>query len=314
MKVFLAGASGAVGRRLTPMLTAAGHEVTGTSTTPDGARRVGALGARGVVLDALDPEQVKDAVATARPEVVISMLTGLAGMDANPRRFDEQFTLTNRLRTAGTSHLLEAARSVGSGRVIVQSFTGWTNPRTSDEPATEDEGLDANPGRESARTLAAIAEQERMVTSAPGIDGLALRFGLLYGPGTGLEPGGDMAAAVASRKLPVVGAGTGRSSFVHVDDAARATALAVTRGAPGVYNIVDDEPVAVRDWIPELAAALGAKPPRHIPAWLARPLLGQTGMNLMVRNRGSSNAKAKSQLGWQPAYPDVHVGFRTGLT
>jgi nucleoside-diphosphate-sugar epimerase len=292
MKVFLAGASGAVGRRLTPMLTAAGHEVTGTSTTPDGARRVGALGARGVVLDALDPEQVKDAVATARPEVVISMLTGLAGMDANPRRFDEQFTLTNRLRTAGTSHLLEAARSVGSGRVIVQSFTGWTNPRTSDEPATEDEGLDANPGRESARTLAAIAEQERMVTSAPGIDGLALRFGLLYGPGTGLEPGGDMAAAVASRKLPVVGAGTGRSSFVHVDD----------------------EPVAVRDWIPELAAALGAKPPRHIPAWLARPLLGQTGMNLMVRNRGSSNAKAKSQLGWQPAYPDVHVGFRTGLT
>lgn len=312
MKILLAGASGAVGRRLTPMLVAGGHDVTGTSTTAAGARRVQDLGGRGRILDALDAASVDEVVTATRPEVIISMLTSLAGVTLSPRRFDAQFAVTNRLRTEGTRHLLEAGRSVGTRRLVVQSYTGWTNPRTSSIPATEDEGLDDLPARQSRRTRAAIAEQERLVTEAEGIEGIALRFGLLYGPGTALAPGGEMAIALAGRRLPVVGPGTAQWSFVHVDDAAAATTLALRHGRAGVYNVVDDVPLFVREWLPSLADALGAPQPRHLPTWLARPLIGEMGIVLMLRSRGSDNARARRELGWEPAHPDARVGFRLG--
>jgi nucleoside-diphosphate-sugar epimerase len=313
MKVFIAGASGAVGRRLAPLLVAEGHQVTGSTTSPSRLPLLESLGLRPVVMDGLDPASVKAAVAEAEPEVVVSELTGLAGAKANLRRFDEQFELTNRLRTEGTAHLVAAAQAVGSRRFVAQSFTGWTNPRSGTGAATEDEGLDPDPARPARRTLAAIAELERLVTTSPVLEGLVLRYGLLYGPGNAISRDGDMGRLVARRGLPIVGRGTGQWSFVHVDDAAAGTALAVRRGAPGLYNIVDDHPAPITEWLPVLAQELGAKPPRHIPAWLARPLIGPAGMAMMLTMRGSSNAKARRELGWTPVYPDWRQGFHDGL-
>jgi nucleoside-diphosphate-sugar epimerase len=312
MRIFLAGATGAVGRRLLPMLIAAGHQVVGTTRSPQRARALEAAGAQAVELNALHPPAVLAVVTDARPDVVVHELTALAG-PANLRKFDDWFAETNRLRTEGTDNLLAGARAAGARRFIAQSYAGWPSGRTGSAVKTEEDPLDSHPIAASRLSLAAIAQLESVVTEADDLAGVVLRYGNLYGPGTALGFDGELLEMVRRRRLPIVGAGTGIWSHVHVDDAAAATLLALDHGAPGVYNIVDDEPAPVSEWLPELAEAIGAKPPRHIPAWLARPLLGEQGIVMMTATRGSANAKAKRELDWKPRYSSWRQGFRTGL-
>jgi nucleoside-diphosphate-sugar epimerase len=312
MQIFLAGATGALGRRLVPMLVEAGHQVVGTTRRAGKAADLAAAGAEPVVMDGLDADSVTRAVAAAHPDVVVHQLTSLANA-GNPKKFDEEFAETNRLRTAGTDHLLAAARAAGAKRFIAQSFTGWPNERTGGPVKNESDPLDRHPTANSRQTLAAIAYLENTVRAASGIDGLVLRYGAFYGPGTGLTPGGAVFEMVRKRRLPVVGGGTGIWSLIHIDDAASATVRAVERGDPGIYNIVDDEPAPVSEWLPHLARTTGAKPPMRLPAWLVRPAVGEHGVSLMTQVRGSSNVKAKRELGWQPAYPSWREGFRSGL-
>jgi nucleoside-diphosphate-sugar epimerase len=313
MRIFLAGATGAIGRRLVPLLIQAGHDVVGTTREPQRARALEAAGARAVILDALDRDAVMAAVAGAEPDVVVHELTALSG-PANLRRFDEYFAQTNRLRTRGTDDLIAAAQAAGVPRLVAQSYTGWPNQRSGSLVKTEEDPLDPSPTAASRQSLAAIEHLESAVTGTPGLDGVVLRYGSLYGPGTALGAGGELLEMVRRRRLPIVGGGTGVWSHVHIDDAATATLLAVEGGAPGVYNIVDDEPAPASEWLPELAAAIGAKPPRRVPAWLVRPLMGEHGVSLMTQVRGSSNAKAKRELGWRLRYPSWREGFRTGLS
>jgi nucleoside-diphosphate-sugar epimerase len=312
MRIFLAGATGALGRRLVPALTSRGHTVVGSTRSAAKAGALRDLGAEPVVLDALDRAAVRAAVAAAKPDAIVHQLTALTG-HADLRRFDRMFAETNRLRTEGTDHLLAAAQDAGVHRFVAQSFTGWTNERTGGPVKTEDDPLDPHPAAASRQTLAAMRELESAVPAAPGLAGIVLRYGIFYGPGTGLGTGGDMLELVRKRRLPVVGGGAGVWSFVHIDDAAQATVLAVESDPTGLYNVVDDEPAPVRDWLPYLAGAIGAKPPRRVPAWLVRPLLGEHGVSVMTAIRGSSNARAKRDLGWTPAYPSWRQGFRTGL-
>lgn len=300
MRVFLAGATGALGRRLLPQLIEAGFDVTGTTRSPDKLGALEAAGAHGVVMNGLDEASVNNAVAGARPDVVIHQLTALSKLGGNPRKFDEDFAETNKLRIQGTDLLLAAARAAGAKRFIAQSYAGWPNERTGSRVKDENDPLDPAPTAASARTVEAIRHLEEVVTGAPDLDGLALRYGSLYGPGTGLGTGGNLLAMVAKRKFPVVGGGTGVWSFCHIDDAATATVAAVAHGGPGVYIVADDEPAPVSEWLPYLTASIGAKPPMRLPAWIATPLLGEHGMSLMTQVRGSSNAKAKAELGWQP--------------
>ncbi|WP_448810510.1 NAD-dependent epimerase/dehydratase family protein [Agromyces bauzanensis] len=310
MRVFIAGATGAVGSRLVPLLVAAGHEVVGTSRSRERLGELERAGATGVVMDGLDAASVRTAVLEARPDVIVHQLTALSGIAADLKHFDDGFAVTNELRTRGTDHLLAAAAEAGVGRFIAQSFTGWPNERSGGPVKTEEDPLDPSPTAATRRSLAAIRYVEEAAT---GVGGLALRYGGLYGPGNVIGRGGVMLEMVKAGKLPLVGGGTGVWSFCHIDDAASATAAAVTRGAPGRYNIVDDDPAPVSEWLPELARIVGAKPPRHVPAWLARPLIGENGVSLMTKTRGSSNAKAKRELGWQPRYASWREGFRTGL-
>jgi nucleoside-diphosphate-sugar epimerase len=264
-------------------------------------------------MDGLDRDSVLDAVEEVKPDVIIHELTSLSG-PLDLKHFDRTFALTNRLRTEGTDHLLEAARRHDVGRVIAQSFTGWTNPRSGGGLADESTPLDPSPAKESRETLAAIRHVEEAVAGATDLEGVVLRYGGLYGPGTGIARGEDgMAEMVRGRKFPIVGSGAGSWSLVHVQDAAVATVAAVERGRPGLYNVVDDEPAPISDWLPTLADALGAKPPRHLPVWLARPLIGEHGVNMMTATRGSSNAKAKAELGWTLRYPTWREGFASGL-
>ena len=310
MRVFIAGATGAVGSRLVPLLVAEGHEVVATSRSAERLGDIEAAGAKGVVMDGLDAASVRTAVLDARPEVIVHELTGLGGVAPDLKHFDEGFAATNALRTAGTDHLLAAAREAGVGRFIAQSYTGWPNERTGGPVKTEEDPIDPTPTAASRETLAAIRHVEQATTDAGG---LVLRYGGLYGPGNAIGTGGELLEMVQAGKLPLVGGGTGVWSFVHVEDAASATALAVTRGGPGLYNIVDDDPAQVSEWLPELASIIGAKPPMHVPALVARPLIGEHGVSLMTKVRGSSNAKAKRELGWELRYPSWRGGFRTGL-
>ena len=313
MRVLLCGATGAIGRSLAPQLVEAGHTVVGT-TRHEG--RFGALVAQGVTparMDGLDRDSVLATVEQARPDVIVHELTALSG-GLDPKHFDRDFAVTNRLRTEATDHLLEAARRHGVGRVVAQSYTGWTNPRTGGPVADDDAGLDPDPAPEAIQSLAAIRHVEEVVGGAKDLDGLVLRYGGLYGPGTGVARGEEgLGDIIRQRKLPIVGRGTGVWSFVHVHDAAAATAAAVERGRPGIYNIVDDDPAPVAEWLPALALALGAKPPRRVPVWLARLLVGQQGINLMTASRGSSNAKSKAELGWELRYPSWREGFTSGF-
>ena len=311
MRVFLAGATGAIGRQLLPMLLAGGHEVTGSTRSPERAEQLRAAGAGAVVLDALDESAVAAAVRDAAPEAVIHQLTALP-QRIDPRRIKRDFALNDRLRGEGTRILLEAAHSTGARRFVAQSIAfayapgppgtihGESDPLLSPEDAP----------RSFRRSAGAIAELERRVGDAGG---LVLRYGYFYGPGSAISTSGSLGEDLGRRRMPVVGGGTGVWSFIHIHDAARATLAALTGGPGGIYNIVDDEPAPVAAWLPALASVLGAPPPMRIPALLARPLAGAYGVASMTRAQGASNAKARRELGWAPEYPSWRRGFAEAL-
>jgi nucleoside-diphosphate-sugar epimerase len=313
MKVFVAGATGVVGQRLVPSLVAGGHEVVGMTRSRSKTDALRALGAEPVVADGLDREAVIEAVTRAKPEAVIHQMTGLTGAKSF-KNFDKEFALTNRLRTEGLDHLIEAAQAAGARRVIAQSYGNWNYERTGTTPKSETDPLDPDPPANQRQSLEAIRRLERAVGEAEGLEGIALRFGNFYGPGTGFAlDGGDLVELVRKRRLPIVGDGAGVWSFIHVDDIATATIAALDRGKPGIYNVVDDEPAPVSQWLPDLAQAVGAKPPRHVPVWLGRLATGDVGVSMMTRIKGASNAKAKRELNWAPAYKSWRQGFRVGL-
>jgi 2-alkyl-3-oxoalkanoate reductase len=319
MKVFVAGATGALGRALVPQLVARGHAVVGMTRSASKQDLVRSLGARPVVADALDPDAVAQAVASAEPEVIVHQLTALSGkLSARDMRHPDRSsaaTMTNRLRTEATDHLLAAGRAVGARRFVAQSFAAFRWARTGGPVQTEADPLDPNPPAPPRTAQAAILYLERAVTTIEWGEGLVLRYGGFYGPGTGisLAPDAVMAAPIRKRRFPLVGDGGGIWSFIHIEDAAAATAVAVERGERGIYNVVDDDPAPVRDWAPELARALGAKPPRRVPRWLARLLAGETATVMMTEVRGASNEKAKRELGWTPRYASWRQGFARGL-
>jgi 2-alkyl-3-oxoalkanoate reductase len=317
MRIFVAGGSGAVGRRLVRLLTAAGHQVAASTRTAAKATWLRETGAEAVMLDLLDRAAVMTAVTSARPDVVIHEATALAGVH-NLKNFDREFVLTNALRTEGTQHLINAARAAGTQRFIAQSYTGWPNIPTGGRVKTEDDPFDPRPPRTMARSLQAIQQLESGVSGLQEMTGIVLRYGSLYGEGTstgfsdGGEPG-DILRLVQQRKFPIVGGGGGVWSFTHIDDATAAAQVAAEGGAGGIYNIVDDEPAEVSVWLPELARAIGAPAPYRIPAWLARPIVGEAMIAMLTTSRGSSNAKAKRTLGWRPRYATWRDGFRRGL-
>ena len=304
MRVFVAGATGALGRPLVAKLVERGHEVIGTTRSESKAQELRALGAEPVILDALDKDAVARAIRDARPDVIVHELTAIDSIPSNMRRFDRAFAATNRLRTEGTDNLLAAANGA---RIVAQSYAGWPFARTGGPVKTEDDPLDPSPPPGLRETHAAIRHVEQRVLEAGG---LVLRYGGFYGPGTSISDGGESLEMVKKRRFPVIGDGGGVWSFVHIEDAAEATAIAVERGAPGVYNIVDDEPAPVREWLPYLAEASGAKPPRHVPAWLGRIAGGEAGIAMMTEIRGASNEKAKRELGWTPRHATWREGFR----
>ena len=307
MRVFVAGANGAVGKRLVPMLVARGHRVTGTTTSERSSEAIRAMGAEPVVVDGLDAVGIGEAVAKAEPDAIIHEMTALSGTP-DFRHFDRWFALTNRLRTEGTMHLLAAAEASGVKRFVAQSFTGWSNARTGGPIKTEDDPLDPHPVKEQTETLAAIKFLERAVLDAP-LEGIVVRYGGLYGPGSSET----LADILRKRMFPVIGNGAGYVSSTHVDDAAGGTVAALERGQRGIYNIVDDDPAPSGEFIPAIADALGAPKPLRIPAWLGRLLAGDVAVTMMTEGRGSSNAKAKRELDWQPIWPTWRDGFRHGL-
>jgi nucleoside-diphosphate-sugar epimerase len=303
MRVFVTGATGALGRHLIPGLVAAGHEVTATTRTPGKVAALREAGAEAVVVDGLDRDAVIAAVQGAAPEVIMHQMTALAQM-RSLRNPDKLFAVTNELRTRGTDNLLTAAARAGTRRVIAQSYVG-VNARSGAPVKTEEDPLDSQPVPSSARTLAALKHVEKTVPNAAP-EGIVLRYGSFYGPGSSEI----LLGAVRKRQLPVVGGGTGIWSFIEVTDAAAATLAAVDRGEPGVYNVVDSDPAPVARWLPYLAEALGAKPPLRVPAWLGRPLAGEFVVAQMTSARGSSNDKARKDLGWEPRYASWREGFR----
>jgi nucleoside-diphosphate-sugar epimerase len=313
MRVFVAGSTGAIGQELLPRLQEAGHAVIALARTPEKGKALAAQGVEVVVADAFDRKGLTASITNTRPDVVIHELTALGGIALDFKKLDEQFALTNRLRTEVVDTMLAAARQAGARRFIVQSFCGWPFAREGGAVKDEEAPLDPDPPASFRKTLAAIRYLEEVVSSETDLDGLALRYGFLYGPGTSIAADGPIVASVRRRQLPLVGGGGGIWSFIHVADAAQATVAAVTQGTAGLYNIVDDEPAPVSAWLPFLADAVGAKPPRRVPAWLARLLIGEGGVSMMTQIRGATNAKAKRELGWQPAYPSWRVGFVEGL-
>ena len=309
MRIFVAGASGAVGKQLVPLLAEAGHEVVGTTTSAKKADSVRSLGAEPVVLDLLAAEAVGRAVSEAAPDVIVHEATALAG--GNMRKFDEAFAQTNRLRTDGTDNLLAAAKAVGVGRFVAQSYAGWPYAREGAAVKDESAALDPRPVDDSKETIAAIRRLEDGVLPAGGI---VLRYGGFYGPGTSVSEHGEMLEPIRRRMLPLVGSAAGVTSFIHIEDAARATLAAIERGRSGIYNIVDDDPAPVSEWLPYLAEVVGAKPPRHVPLWLGKLMAGEVLATMMTEGRGASNAKAKRELDWRLLYPSWRQGFVNGLS
>jgi nucleoside-diphosphate-sugar epimerase len=308
MRIFVAGATGAVGRALVPALVSAGHSVTGMTRSPEKAAAIGRGGAEPVVADALNARAVRAALISARPDVVIDEMTDLATA-TDLRHFDRAFAATNQLRTDGTDHLLAAAREAGVKRFIAQGFCGWTLCHEGGAVITEADEPDPNPPRELRRTWDALRYLEQIVTTSIQPEGIVLRYGSLYGSDTGMLSRA-MIDEIRHRRVPLIGNGAGWWSFVHVEDAASAAVAAIERGKPGqVYNIVDDEPAQVSEWLPALAGILGGKPPLHIPAWVGRLLAGEHMVSMMTQVRAGSNAKAKQELGWRPAYPSWRQGF-----
>ena len=308
MRILVAGATGALGRRLLPRLVANGHDMLGMTRSASKRDAVAALGATPVVADALDSEQVARTVADAQPEVIVHQLTALSGAP-DMRHFDRAFATTNRLRTEGTDHLLKAARAVGVRRFVAQSFAGWPFARTGGPVKTEEDPLDPTPPDAMRHTFGAISYLEDAVTGADWIEGVVLRYGFFYGPGTSLGPDGEHVESIRKRRFPLVGDGGGVWSFIQIDDAAQATVAAVERGRPGIYNIVDDDPAPLAQWLPAVASTIGAKPPRRLPRWLGRLLAGEPATAMMTEVRGASNAKAKRELGWRPSHASWREGF-----
>jgi len=305
VRVFVAGGTGVIGRRLVPQLVARGHQVRATTTSAAKLGLLEQLGAEGVVMDGLDAVSVGEAVAAARPDAIVNQMTGLSEAHAgkpNLRKADRFFAATNRLRSEGTDHLLAAAEATGVTNFVAQSFGAFNGIRQGGWVKTEEDPMD--PGPASARKGAeALCHLEDVVVRAGGA---VLRYGGLYGPGAT----DDQVEFVRKRKFPLVGRGTGYFSWVHLDDAASATVLAVEQQAKGVFNVVDDEPAPVSEWLPYLAACAGAKPPMRIPTWLARLLAGEMVVGMMTEGRGFSNAKAKQELGWELRYPSWRQGFK----
>ena len=308
MRIFVAGATGAVGRALVPALVSAGHSVTGMTRSPEKADAIRRAGAEPVVADGLNARAVRAAVISARPDVIIDQMTDLATV-TDLRHFDRAFANTNRLRTEGTDHLLAVAREVEVKRFIAQSFCGWAPSRAGDAVGTEADEPDPHPPQELRRTLDALRYLEQMVTASIAPEGIVLRYGSFYGPDTGMFSRA-MIDELRHRRVPLIGNGAGWWSFVHVDDAASAAVAAIEHGKAGqIYNIVDDEPAQVSAWLPALAGILGAKPPFHIPAWVGRLLAGEHMVSMMTQVSAASNAKAKQELGWRPAHPSWRQGF-----
>jgi nucleoside-diphosphate-sugar epimerase len=307
MKVLVAGATGAIGQQLVPRLVAAGHEVYGMTRSKSKQKMLDDQGVVPVVADALGPDQVADAVAKAQPDVIVHELTAIP--DAlDLRRFDRDFEPTNRLRIEGTDNLLSAAQAVGVRKFVAQSFFA-AYARTGGPVKTEDDPLDPHPVKKMRGVAAAIHHVEDAVLGAVWTEGVVLRYGGFYGPGTSIAPGAEQVEMVRRGKFPVVGDGGGVWSFIHIADAAEATMAAVEHAGRGVYNIVDDEPARVAEWLPALAAEVGAKKPMRVPAWVGRLFAGEVGVVMMTELRGASNAKAKRELGWAPAHPSWRQGF-----
>ena len=307
VRVFVAGATGAIGKQLVPRLVAAGHEVHGMTRSESKQAMLDELGAVPVVADALDPDQVAQAVGEATPDVIVHELTAIGSVDL--RHFDRDFAVTNRLRTEGTDHLLSAGQAVGVRRFVAQSYGAWFYVRTGGPVKSEEDPLDPTLAREMRETLAAIRHLEEAVLDARWTEGIVLRYGAFYGPGTSLAPGGEQLEIVRKRKFPLIGDGGGVWSFIHVADAAEATVAAIERGHRGVYNVVDDDPAPVAEWLPALAQELGAKKPMRVPRFVGRLFAGEAGVVAMTDARGASNAKAKRELRWRPAHPSWRQGF-----
>lgn len=309
MRVFVAGASGAIGRPTVRRLASAGHEVTGMTRQEERAAEIREAGAEAVVCDAFDAEGLKEAVVAARPEVVLHALTALPP-EFKPKA--DYLAATNRVREEGTRNLVAAAQAAGARRIVAESVAFFYEPEggwIKDEEAS----LFRDPPGRFAAACDALMTLEREILEAEGLEGIVLRFGWLYGPGTYYERGGTMAEETLKRRNPIVGNGAGMFSFVHVEDAADAYVAALDRGDPGVYNVVDDEPAPQHEWVPVYAEALGAKPPRRVPAWLARLAAGKDLVSAAIEMRGASNAKAKRELGWEPAHPSWRQGFPASL-
>jgi nucleoside-diphosphate-sugar epimerase len=312
MRVFVAGSTGAIGKCLVPYLIENGHDVVALVRTAQKSKALEAMGAKVALADALDKEELTAAITRAEPEVIIHQLTALAGA-GNFKKFDEEFALTNRFRTEVTETMLAAARLAGTRRFIAQSFCGWPFAREGGPVKTEEAPLDTNPPASFRKTLTAIQSLENTVRSTVDLEALALRYGILYGPGTAIARDGSVVELVRKRRMPIVGDGAGVWSFTHVEDAARAAVAAMSQGAPGIYNVVDDEPAPISTWLPALADAIGAKPPFHLSVWLGKLAIGDGGVSMMTKIRGGSNAKARRELGWQPIYPSWRRGFLDGL-
>ena len=309
MRIFVAGATGAIGKQLVPRLVAAGHEVHGMTRSESKQELLYKMGAIPVIADALDPDQVAQAIGKARQDVIVHQLTAIGAVDT--RHFDHDFAQTNRLRTEGTDYLLSAGQALGVSRFVAQSYGAWPYVRTGGPVKSEEDPLDPTPAREMRKTLAAIRYLEQAVLGARWTEGIVLRYGAFYGPGTSMAPGGQQFEMVRKRRFPLVGDGGGVWSFIHVADAAEATVAAVERGQRGIYNIVDDDPAPVAEWLPALARELGARMPMHVPQFLGRLFAGEAGVVMMTDARGASNAKAKRELRWRPAHPSWRQGFTT---
>jgi nucleoside-diphosphate-sugar epimerase len=312
MKVFVTGGTGAIGKFLLPLLVENKHEVIALTRSVIKAAQLEDSGVSTVIADPLDKQKLTAVVRRAEPDVIIHQLTALSGVGSF-RKLDQEFELTNRFRTEVTDTLLTAARTIGTRRFIAQSYCGWPYAKKGGPVKTEEDPLDSKPPKNFTKTLAAIRYLEDKVSTTTFLQALALRYGMFYGPGTAIGKRGAVVKMVSQRRLPIIGGGGGNWSFIHILDAARATVAAISRGAPGIYNIVDDEPAKVATWLPALAKAVEAKPPYRIPYWLGELTIGKGGVSIMAEIRGCSNAKAKRELNWTPIYPSWRVGFVDGL-
>ena len=312
MKVFVTGGTGAIGQFLLPLLVENKHEVVALTRSSSKAGKLDELGVTPVIADPFDKQALTAAVRRAEAEVIIHQLTALSSA-GNFRKFDQEFALTNRFRTEVTDTLLAAARTIGTRRFIAQSYCGWPYAKKGGPVKTEEDPLDPKPPESFTKTLAAIRSLEDKLRNTTFLEGIALRYGNFYGPGTAIGKGGVIVKMVKKRRFPIIGGGGGIWSFIHVMDAARATIAAISRGSAGVYNIADDEPAKVATWLPVLAKEVGAKPPHKIPYWLGELMIGKAGVMMMTQVRGCSNAKAKRELNWTPIYPSWRIGFADGL-